>query len=260
MTSVLVRGQLIVAGLGIKLFSHITHETKLVIQDADKVFYLSHHPLMDVYIKQLNPRSESLNSHYDRYSDRSDVYQAMANEIVSTVVDGQHKVCTVFYGHPCIFVAPGRMAFHQLSNQGYICKTLPAVSTEDCIFADLMIDGAIGYVSYEATDVVLHNRKLDIHAYIFLWQPKLFGNLKSPSQTLAHDNIFKELVEYLLSFYDSQHKVLVYEAAMFPGNQFVCRSIKLGDLKLNDLSWESTIIIPPAKPLVINPVFAKKII
>lgn len=41
------KGKLVVAGIGIKLFSHTTHEAKLAIQSAQKVIYISSHPFID---------------------------------------------------------------------------------------------------------------------------------------------------------------------------------------------------------------------
>ena len=108
-------GKLVIAGLGIKLMSHITHETKLAIKDADKVLYVSCNPFMDEYIKELNSHSESLNIIYEQETNRADVYARMKERIVDAVVKIQQDVCAVFYGHPCVFVAPGLMAMSELA-------------------------------------------------------------------------------------------------------------------------------------------------
>ena len=88
-------------------------------------------------------------------------------------------VCAAFYGHPGVFVdsvarggarAPARRA------SGLGCS--PAISAEDCLFADLGVDPArFGCQSYEATDFLVHGRRVDPTATLVLWQIGTVGNV-----------------------------------------------------------------------------------
>jgi len=153
------QGKLIIAGIGIKLISHLTHEVKLAIESADDIFYLSYHPLMDKFLKSLNPNANSLNYFYSESDDRISVYRNIRDLLVNAVKEGKN-VCMVFYGHPCVFAMPGRMAIEELKKDGYSCQALPGISAMACIFSDLLIDPAFGCASFEASDLILSKKKL----------------------------------------------------------------------------------------------------
>lgn len=68
---------LIVAGSGIKFLSHLTNEARAYIEQSDAVLYLVNDPAMKEWIKKTNPRSESLDPLYTKYSLRLDCYNAM---------------------------------------------------------------------------------------------------------------------------------------------------------------------------------------
>lgn len=239
---------LVIAGLGIKLASHITHEVKLAITDAQKVFYISFNTLMDEYIKKLNPNSESLNYLYDEMPNRLATYIAMKDKVVAAVIQDKQKVCFVFYGHPCIFAMSGRLATQELRAQGHTVAILPGISALDCIFADLLIDSNIGYACFEATELVMHQRIIDTSMYIILWQPAMFDNFSTiESCSNAQKQIsLQKLVAYLLKFHQKDHMVTIYCAAMYPGQSFSATEVALSQLNWSMLSLECTLIIPPA--------------
>lgn len=56
--------KLIVVGSGIKSISHLTEETKRVIQNADKVVYLINEDNLKQWIQREAKNSESLDSIY----------------------------------------------------------------------------------------------------------------------------------------------------------------------------------------------------
>ncbi len=244
-------GSLVIAGLGIKLISHTTHETQLAIGDAEKIFYVSCHSYMDAYLQKINPSAESLNYLYDKMPNREATYIAMKNKVVSAVINEKQKVCWVFYGHPCVFVMPGRLAINELEALGYPCAALPAVSALDCIFSDLLIDATLGYACFEATELVIHQRKLDVSTYVILWQPAMFYNpstigSQSPDK---EEHIFHRFTDYLLKFYPPKQTVIIYSAAMYPGQKFLAKKMQLIQLKRSDLTLECTLILPPNENL-----------
>ena len=238
---------LVIVGIGIKLASHITHEAKLAIADAEKVFYISFNNLMDEYIKKLNPSAESLNDLYENMPSRQATYIAMKDKVVNAVIQGKQKVCFVFYGHPCVFATPGRLAIQELRAQNYPCVVLPGISALDCIFADLLIESNIGYACFEATELVIHQRTIDTSMYNILWQPAMFHNFSAPHRReLDEENdVFQKLVDYLLKLYRDDHQIIIYRAAMYPGQEYVANEVKLINLTLSMLALESTLVISP---------------
>lgn len=237
------KGKLVIAGIGIKLLSHITHEAKLAIEAAKKVFYISFHPFMDQYIQQLNPSAESLNYLYDTTENRRETYELMAQKVVSEVVENNADVCMVFYGHPCVFALPGRLAMEELRRQKYFCVALPAVSALDCVFSDLLLDSMKGYTCLEATDLVKHQRQLDISQHNIIWQPYMYASYSTIEKS-ADEETFKELIHYLLKFYPKDHQAIVYSASMYPGKEFSSKTIRISQLTKADFSVESTLVIP----------------
>jgi uncharacterized protein YabN with tetrapyrrole methylase and pyrophosphatase domain len=77
----------------------------------------------------------------------------------------------VFYGHPTVFAKSALDAVIKLEKENYVTKILPAISSEDCLFADLRIDpGSDGCQSYEATDFLIRRKKIDPTSHLILWQ------------------------------------------------------------------------------------------
>lgn len=150
------KASLVVVGTGIKFLSHLTNEVKAYILQSDKVLYLVNDPAMKDWIRQNNPKSESLDPLYAKYPLRIDCYRAITDYILASLKENQH-VCVVLYGHPSVFSQPGLNAVIQARKEGFYAKILPGISAEACLFADLLIDpGLHGCQSFEATDFLIH--------------------------------------------------------------------------------------------------------
>src|SRR5439155_2475209 len=88
----------------------------------------------------------------------------------------RQDVSAALYGHPGVFVYPSHEAVSRARADGFAARMLPAVSAEDCLFADLGVDpGATGCQSYEATDFLLRQRQVDPTAALILWQVSVIG-------------------------------------------------------------------------------------
>jgi tetrapyrrole methylase family protein/MazG family protein len=236
---------LVVVGAGIKFISHLTHETKIHIADADKVLYLVNEPAMQEWLHQMNPSAESLDDIYFRYSLRSESYQAITDYILE-VLRKKQRVCVVIYGHPTVFATPALNAVKQAKKEGYAATILPGISAEACLFADLLIDpGSHGCLSYEATDLLMRQRNIDPSCHIIVWQVSVIGALTHP---LKWDNSkgAELLFEYLLQFYPSDYLLTLYSAAQYPGFSPIIQQFKLDTLPHADFSRLSTLYIPPA--------------
>lgn len=240
-----MNASLVVVGSGIKLISHLNTETKAYIEQADIVLYLVNDPLMKEWIVQANAHAESLDHLYTKHKLRLHCYQEITHYILEKLRSDKH-VCVVFYGHPAVFAQSALEAVVQARIDGYDAKVLPAISAEDCLFADLLIDpGSCGCQSYEATDFLIHRRPFSTHSHLILWQIGVIGTL---AHAMNHNNKngINVLCNYLEKLYSTEHKVIVYEAAQYPSFDPRIDEMTLSQLRTASLTRISTLYIKPS--------------
>ena len=164
------KGSLKIVGCGFQAVRQLTLESKMMIEQADKVLYGVNEPVSELYIKKLNSNSESLMKFYKGGKYRPDTYKEMVELTLKYVREGVN-LCVVYYGHPGVFVNPSHESIRQARSEGFDAHMFPGISAEDCLFADLGIDpGTVGCQSFEATDFLLNRRKFDIFSHLILWQ------------------------------------------------------------------------------------------
>jgi hypothetical protein len=168
----------------------------------------------------------------------------MVDEILDAVRN-EKNVCAAFYGHPGVFATPSHEAVRRARAEGFPATMLPAISAEDCLFADLGVDpGESGCQSYEATDFLLRRRTFDTSVPLILWQVAFIGITSAPVAPSAHG--FGVLVDYLLTFYARAHPTIVYEASPYPVGPAHIGEFTLGSVRNAQLGGMSTLYIPPA--------------
>lgn len=237
---------LVVVGSGIKFISHLTTEARTYIEQSDKVLYLLNEPLMKSWIQQVNSNAESLDPIYLNYPFREQSYAAITDYILQTVRQKQH-VCVVLYGHPSIYAKPALNAVIQAKQEGYFAKILPGISSEDCLFADLLIDPAShGCLSLEATDLLVNRRKIDVTCHVILWQISVIGML-GHEKVYDNQNGLNMLYSYLNKYYPLSHELISYSASQYPGFDPVIKKFILSHLKEMRFLRVSTLYIPPLK-------------
>lgn len=232
--------KLIVVGSGIKSISHLTEETKRVIQSADKVLYLINEDNLKQWIQRETKNSESLDSIYFSSEKRIEAYQALTTHIIE-----EYKkvsiLCVVFYGHPTVFADSALNAVRQIKQDNGEAIILPAVSSQDCLFSDLEIDpGDQGCFSIEATELVLFERCIDIHAHLILCQVANFG--RTDGKKTSSLSILKD---YLSGYYPADYSICLYEAPSLPTYPPRIEWIQLRNLELSAISSITTVYIPP---------------
>lgn len=244
LTTEIKTGSLIVVGTGIQLVSHVSQESQQAIQQADVVFFLVGDPAKASWITQLNPQAESLHSCYATDKPRRQSYQEMVARILAKVRQG-FKVCAVFYGHPGVFVNPSHAAIAQAGREGYPAQMLPAVSAEDCLFADLGLEPlTIGCQRFEATDFLNRNYLFEPKALLILWQIGAIDQAGFRPEGYSKQGLYR-LRERLQQFYPPDHEVIVYEAAVYGVIRPVILPIPLAQLPLAPVTPISTLCIPP---------------
>jgi hypothetical protein len=240
------RPSLIVVGTGIRFIGQITTESVTWIRISEKVLYLVSDPLASTIITQLNPSAESLRGFYGEGKPRRHSYEEMVARVMECLRSGK-QTCLVFYGHPGMFCWPGHAAVHQARHEGYTARMLPAVSAEDCLYADLGLDPSVsGCQSYEATEFLKHGRRADPSSLLILWQVGVIG--VPVFTTKGYDRTaLRLLIKRLGRSYRSDHEVIVYFAPVQWGAEPVVERMPLGRLARFPLSPTATLCVPPGQ-------------
>ena len=235
-------GSLTVIGTGIRP-QQLTPESRHALLEADDLLYLTAEPGGGSWLEGLHPNARSLDGHYIEGEERRSAYDAMVEEILEPVRQGR-RVCAAFYGHPGVFVTPSHEAVSRARAEGFSARMLPAVSAEDCLYADLGIDpGRSGRQSYEATDFLEHPRPLDGRAYLILWQISVIGERRAVSSP-RHEGL-AELTDALLAHYPPEHEVVLYEASPYPIGDAIVERLPLAALREAQVTPMATLVIPP---------------
>src|SRR4029077_10028904 len=216
------KGSLVVIGSGIKAIGHFTLEAQAHIQKADIVLYAAADPVTDMWIEKQNLNSFDLYQYYADDKSRIITYVQMVERILDEVRSSKY-VCALFYGHPGVFVTPSHNAIAIARQEGYDAVMLPAVSAEDCLYADLGVDPSIpGLQIYEATDLLLRRRRLDPNVNVILFQVGCIGDMGFKFGGYANEK-FEVLLDYLEEIYGPDHVVVNYVANMFGGPPVIDR-------------------------------------
>lgn len=236
------KGSLIVVGTGISV-SHLTMEARGWICSSECVLYCVADAATERLILKINPDAESLYPFYGEGKPRKETYKQMIERTMECVRSGK-QVCVAYYGHPGIFVHPSHKSIEIARKEGYAARMLPAVSSLDCLFCDLGFDPSTGCQVYEATDLLLRKRKLDIFSHVIVWQVAAVGDLGFSFKGFDCRHV-PSLTEYLLTHYPKNHEVTIYEAAQFSICNPVINTFRISDLPNQKLSGISTLYIPP---------------
>ena len=235
-------GSLTVVGTGIRP-QHLTPESQRALLDSDDLLYLAAEPGSCSWLERLHPNARSLDGCYVEGEERRKAYEAMVEAILDPVRE-QRRVCAAFYGHPGVFVTPSHEAVRRARAEGFPARMLPAVSAEDCLYADLGIDpGRSGRQSYEATEFLEHPRPVDGRAYLILWQISVIGERRAVSSPRSGG--LAELAEALLAHYPPEHEVVVYEASPYPIADAIVERRPLDQLAAAEVTPMATLVIPP---------------
>jgi uncharacterized protein YabN with tetrapyrrole methylase and pyrophosphatase domain len=249
-------GSLTIVGTGYGGPGRITIESASIISTAEKVLFLADSPLVADWICEANPSSESLLRFYAERPNRHQTYSDMGNYILS-LLHLQLQLCVVFYGHPGMFVYPSHEVIIRARDEGFEARMLPAMSAEDCLFADLGIDpGRRGCQSFEATDFLIRGRQADVTVPLILWQVGSLGVVGSgrPAQ-----GALAILAETLAALYGPDHDAVIYEAAPCPSIEPIIEFIPLARLPAAVLTSRTTLYVSPRYDRPMNYELARRL-
>ncbi|MDF4004690.1 SAM-dependent methyltransferase [Luteibacter sp. PPL201] len=246
------RGSIACVGMGMTLGSHLTPLARSHIEQADVVFGGLSDGIVERWLQRMHHDVRSLQAYYGEGKPRTATYRQWVDVMMAEVRAGK-RVCGVFYGHPGIFAWAPHKVIETARAEGFAAHMEPGISAEDCLYADLGIDpGSVGCQHFEASQFIYHRRRIDPAAYLVLWQVGMLGNRSVG--TLRHDAAYRQvLVDVLARDYPLDHAVVLYRAATLPVERPRIQRLALRDLPQADVPRESTMVVPPACPLAIDP-------
>lgn len=246
-------------GTGLAGPAHATIEAIGELEAAERVFLLVADPLTREWLRGLCPRARDLSDCYAPGRPRADSYLEMVERILAAVRRGA-RVCAAIYGHPGVFAYPAHEAVRRAREEGFEARMLPAVSAEDCLFADLGVDpGARGCQSFEATDFLLRRRRFDPASGLVLWQIGVIAVGDVRDAELWNPDGLRVLAEVLLETYPPGHEVTVYEAATLPLCAPKVVPVPLARLANAPVTAVSTLWVPPLPDPGIDPAMLRRL-
>jgi len=231
----------------------------MFIERAASVLSLVADPVCEMWLKELNPKGESLQTFYKEGKYRKEIYDEIVEKILSRLRE-TNNVCVVFYGHPGVLVYPAREAMRHAHLEGYEVRMLPGLSAEANLLADLGIDpGLTGIQSYEATSFLINRNVFDTSAGLILWQIGSLGETRWEPTHKVQQQRLKVLAEYLGEHYGPEHVVILYEAAEYPLAVASVRKLCLSELPQAEVSGASTLYVPPKEIPTVDPEMVSKL-
>ncbi|MDR3445853.1 MULTISPECIES: SAM-dependent methyltransferase [unclassified Dyella] len=245
-------GSLACVGLGMTLGSHLTPLARSHITQSDVVFAGVSDGIVEAWLQRMHPDVRSLQPYYREGKSRLTTYREWVDLMMTEVRAGK-RVCGVFYGHPGIFAWSPHKAIEAARAEGYAAHMEPGISAEDCLYADLGIDpGRFGCQHFEASQLLLFERRIDPTGYLVLWQVGHVGD-QSLARFKATGAAYRQVfVDLLSADYPLDHQMIIYRAATLPIQQPRIRRVALRDLPDIELSAEETVVLPPAKAMKPN--------
>jgi hypothetical protein len=191
----------------------------------------------------LNANARSVDYLYAADKDRRRTYDEMAEVFVEPARRGA-RVCAVLYGHPGVFGLPAHLAVERARAEGIPARMLPAVSSLDCLFADLGIDpGSSGLHCCEATGFLQRQPPVDLRATLVLLQPGMLGEYGGePTPGVA--KLFRQLLEHLRDLYGEEREAVLYTASSYPGVAPTVHRFPLRQLDVPTPDPAATLCIP----------------
>jgi hypothetical protein len=252
------QGTLACVGLGMMLGAHLSPRSRSHIEQADVVFALVSDSIVERWLQHLRPDMRSLQPYYAEGKRRTETYREMVEAMLVEVRAGR-RVCGVFYGHPGVFAYVPHRSIDCARSEGFEAVMEPGISAEDCLYADLGIDpGTFGCQHYEASQFMFYQRRIDPSAYLILWQIGIAGD-RSLSRFATGPDYRLLLVELLLQDYHPGHEVIAYEAATLPITTPRTEGMPLSQLVDAELHLQTTLVIPPARPMQRNQAMVDRI-
>ncbi|MEU3566354.1 SAM-dependent methyltransferase [Kitasatospora sp. NPDC006786] len=242
------KGELTVLGSGIEA-AGFTRADERLLREADHVFHCVADPATIVRINAWRPDAYDLGVLYDDAKDRYLTYVQMSEAVLHFVRAGR-RVAAVFYGHPGIFVLSSHRAVRIARREGHTAVMRPGISALDVLCADLGVDPSTpGMQTFEASDLLIRDRRLDPGLHLVLWQVGIVGELDYRRAGFTNRHL-PVLLDRLEEVYGPDHTVVNYIGARYRGLDPVTARYTVAALRdpavQRTVTSASTWYLPPA--------------
>ena len=236
-----------VVGVGIRGHGHLTADARHFIERADDVVYVISDKIAERMVRDLRPDAESMHLLYQPGKPRHLTYQAMVERMLRPLRAGK-TVCGAFYGHPGLCADSPHDAVEQARAEGHTAMMLPAVSSIDCLWADLGIDPTDdGVQIFEASRYLLFKKKPDVSAGLILLQIGSIGEASYLASGFRRDGL-RLLAAELARRYGPRHQCVIYQVATLLTSARHLVKIPLGQLGEAEINYMDTLYLPPKRP------------
>jgi uncharacterized protein YabN with tetrapyrrole methylase and pyrophosphatase domain len=237
-----------VVGLGIAGIHQITREAEETIRRCKKTFVTDMAVGVVDYLKTLSPSVVDLSSRYKVGTHRIQIYRQMASEVVAAAIDDP-PVCFATYGHPKMYSYPTTLIQRAARVLDLRTTILAGLSSVDTLLAELGVDpGFDGLQIYEATDVLVRHRPLQIDASCLILQAPIVLDAYNRPGVRSAQNL-KLLQDYLAKYYPLDHEVVLVTSKTHPLLETIMYRTTLDKLALalQRGSNVATLFIPPLR-------------
>jgi hypothetical protein len=184
------------------------------------------------------------------------VYLSMAEEVVQEAMRSR-RVAVVLYGHPIVGSTISQMIFNRAAAQSVSVQARAAISSLDCLFADIGFDPAIeGALILDASQVSHRKNLFGADISLVLLQIGLTGIYHVPSLTMPLRPVLEPLVLRLTNTYGPEHSVMLYEAPVHILLQPRLKWCRLTDLSAQTMTLATTLFVPSISWLSNRPIDA----
>lgn len=241
---------LTLVGVGYNVSGHATPETRSLMEQADRLFYLVTDPATGAWIRCVRSDAVSLHDCYRPGESGVAASNAMVERLLQPLSESS-TVCAAFYGHPAIGMHTTHEVARRAREMGVRVRMHPGISFEDCMIADLGTDpGQTGRMMYEATDFVLRPRPLDTAATLVLLQIGAIGDRTYREGDGPSPDGLRLLQEVLQRTYPGGHEVTIYEISQLPTADANTVRTRLDRLVESPVHVYSTLFVPPLEKKV----------
>src|SRR5262249_22515976 len=204
-----------VVGLGIVGSHQITREAEETIRRSNETFVIDSAVGVLDYLRTLCPKVTDLKTVYEFGIHRRLIYRQMASVVTAAAME-RPPVCFAAYGHPKLYCYPTTLLQRAARVLNLKIEVLPGVSSLDTLMIDVNLDpGFDGLQVYDATDLLVHKRRVKIGVTCFIMQAAIV--LATYNRPIApKTENFQRLENYLLEFYPADHKDIVVISRTHP--------------------------------------------
>ncbi|MEP3638037.1 MAG: SAM-dependent methyltransferase [Paracoccaceae bacterium] len=231
-------GRLILSGTGIGGPGRMTLETHQCLQQAVRVFHLTHlhEHLSNTYPGEI----VDLSPIYHGAASKPAAYQTITETLIMAVKEALPETLIVFltYGHPLFLVDSSQDMLAQIQ-----AEVLPALSSFDTLLIDSPVHLGDGAQLFETTKFVALNQCPDAYEPLVLFQ---FGDYATwDNDGAPHQSRLDLLRRQLLRHFPSDHPLYVVVSAWHDDV-----SVRVETLPLLALASRPDVVIPGATLLL----------